>query len=68
MAPVIVQQLSERDEVLRHAAQMLSAAEVAGELHISVNTVKTHLKHIYRKLQAGHCREAVHRARQLGLI
>jgi LuxR family maltose regulon positive regulatory protein len=68
-APVIVEQLSERErEVLRYMSRMLSAAEVASELYISINTVKSHLKNIYRKLQATRCREAVRRARQLGLI
>jgi LuxR family transcriptional regulator, maltose regulon positive regulatory protein len=47
---------------------MLTTAEVASELYISVNTVKTHLKSIYRKLGAAHSREAVRRGRQLGLI
>jgi LuxR family maltose regulon positive regulatory protein len=37
-------------------------------MFISVNTVKTHLRSIYRKLQASHRREAVRRARQLELI
>ena len=58
---------SER-EVLVHVSGMLSVAEVASEMYISVNTVKTHLKNIYRKLAATHRSEAVRRARQLGLI
>jgi LuxR family maltose regulon positive regulatory protein len=37
-------------------------------MYISVNTVKTHLKSIYRKLEATHRGEAVRRARQLELI
>jgi hypothetical protein len=37
-------------------------------LYISVNTVKTHLKSIYRKLAATHRGEAVRRARQLELL
>jgi len=69
VAPVIVEQLSERErEVLRHASGMLTTAEIASELYISVNTVKSHLKSIYRKLAAGHRGEAVRRARQLRLI
>ena len=47
---------------------MLSAAEIAGEMYISVNTVKTHLKNIYRKLATTRRGEAVRRARQLELI
>ena len=66
---MIVEQLSERErEVLGLLSGMLSTAEVASELYISVNTVKTHLKSIYRKLAATHRGEAVRRARQLELI
>ena len=46
----------------------LNTAEVASEMYISLNTVKTHLKSIYRKLAAAHRAEAVRRARQLQLI
>src|SRR5215831_17802093 len=61
--------LTERErEVLRHVSGMLNTAEVASEMYISVNTVKSHLKSIYRKLAAAHRGEAVRRARQLGLI
>ena len=45
-----------------HVAGMLNTAEVASEMYISVNTVKTHLKNIYRKLAAAHRSEAVRRA------
>ena len=68
-APLIVDQLSERErEVLRHVAAMLSTAEIAAEMYISVNTVKSHLRSIYRKLSATHRSEAVRRAQQLELI
>ena len=69
-APVlVVEPLSERErEVLVHLSGMLSTAEVASEMYISVNTVKTHLKHIYRKLATARRSEAVRRARQLELI
>ncbi len=66
---MIVEQLSGRErEVLSLLSGMLSTAEVASELYISVNTVKTHLKSIYRKLAATHRGEAVRRARQLELL
>jgi len=69
VTPVIVEQLSERErEVLRYVSGMLTTAEIASELYISINTVKSHLKSIYRKLAAGHRGEAVRRARQLRLI
>ena len=65
----MVETLTEREvEVLRHVSLLLSTAEVASELHISVNTLKSHLKNIYRKLAATRRGEAVRRARQLELI
>jgi LuxR family maltose regulon positive regulatory protein len=68
-APMVVEQLSERErEVLRLLSGMLSTVEIAAEMYISVNTVKTHLRSIYRKLSADHRGEAVRRARQLQLI
>ena len=68
-APVVVERLSEREsEVLTRASRMLSTAEIATEMYLSVNTVKTHLRSIYRKLSATHRSEAVRRARQLQLI
>jgi len=64
-----VEPLSARErEVLRHVSGLLSTAEAASEMHISVNTLKTHLKHIYRKLATTRRSEAVRRARQLELI
>ena len=69
-APVlVVEPLTERErEVLVHLSGLLSTEEVASAMYISVNTVKTHLRSIYRKLAATHRNEAVRRARQLGLI
>jgi LuxR family transcriptional regulator, maltose regulon positive regulatory protein len=68
-APMIVERLSERErEVLRLLSGMLSTAEIATEMFVSVNTVKTHLRSIYRKLSAAHRGEAVRRARELELI
>jgi LuxR family transcriptional regulator, maltose regulon positive regulatory protein len=67
--PLIVEPLSVRErEVLDHLSGMLSTAEIAAEMYISVNTVKTHLRSIYRKLSAAHRGEAVRRARQMELI
>jgi LuxR family transcriptional regulator, maltose regulon positive regulatory protein len=66
---VAVEPLTERErEVLRHVSDMLNTAEVASEMYISINTVKTHLKSIFRKLAATHRGEAVRRAQQLELI
>lgn len=64
--PVI---LTEREQsVLAYMATSVTAAEIAVELYLSVNTVKTHLTAIYRKLGASGRREAVRRARELELL
>jgi LuxR family maltose regulon positive regulatory protein len=47
---------------------VLTANEIAADLNISVNTVKAHMRSIYRKLGAARRREAVIRARQTGLL
>ncbi len=61
--------LSEREmEVLQYLPTMLTAGEIADNLTISVNTVKAHMRSIYRKFGAGRRREAVVVARQLGLL
>ncbi|MFE9462960.1 LuxR C-terminal-related transcriptional regulator [Streptomyces virginiae] len=67
--PPVVESLSVREaEVLRQAARMLSTEEIAAELYVSANTVKTHLKSIYRKLGVARRSDAVHRAQDLGLL
>ena len=54
--------------VLRFLPTNLKAAEIAGELYLSVHTVKTHIRHLYTKLGAHGRGEAVRRARALGLL
>jgi LuxR family maltose regulon positive regulatory protein len=62
-------EISERElEVLRLLASKLSQREIAAELFVSFNTVKTHTRTIFRKLDAGSRAEAVARARDLGLL
>jgi LuxR family maltose regulon positive regulatory protein len=61
-------QLSDRElDVLRLLRSDLSGPDVARELHVSLNTLRTHTKHIYTKLGATNRREAVTRAAELGL-
>jgi LuxR family transcriptional regulator, maltose regulon positive regulatory protein len=42
--------------------------EIAGELYVPFNTVKTHVRNLYAKLGTHHRTEAVTRARDLGLL
>jgi LuxR family transcriptional regulator, maltose regulon positive regulatory protein len=61
--------LSEREtEILRYLPTMLTARDIAGLLNLSVNTVKAHMRAIYRKLDATRRQEAVYQARKRGLI
>jgi LuxR family maltose regulon positive regulatory protein len=61
--------LSERErEVLRLLATELSGPEIARELYVSVNTLRTHTKHIFSKLDVNTRRAAVRRAADLGLL
>ncbi|HEY3979783.1 MAG TPA: LuxR C-terminal-related transcriptional regulator [Streptosporangiaceae bacterium] len=54
--------------VLRYLPTNLSRPEIAGELSVSVNTVSTHIRNIYAKLQAQDRSAAVQRARELRLL
>ena len=64
-----VEELSAREmSVLRLLGSELSIAEIGDELYISRNTVKTHVRGIYRKLDADTRAVAVSRARELRLL
>jgi LuxR family maltose regulon positive regulatory protein len=54
--------------VLRYLPSNLKVPEIAAELFVSANTVRTHLRHIYAKLDTHTRSEAVARARDLGLL
>jgi LuxR family transcriptional regulator, maltose regulon positive regulatory protein len=54
--------------VLRYLPTNLSAPEIAGELHVSLNTIRTHMRHLYAKLGVHTRAEAVESARALGLL
>jgi LuxR family maltose regulon positive regulatory protein len=61
--------LSERElQVLRLLASDLSGPQIARELFVSHNTLRTHTKHIFTKLEVTTRRAAVRRARERGLI
>jgi LuxR family maltose regulon positive regulatory protein len=66
---LVLEPLSERETaVLRFLPTPLSKAEIASEMFVSVNTVKTHMKNIYRKLDVTDRGNAVRRARTLHLV
>lgn len=58
---------SER-RVLRYLPTNLSRPDIARELYVSVNTVNTHVRNIYSKLEASTRAQAVERARELNLL
>ena len=65
----LTEELSEAElRVVRYLPSNLKAPEIAAELFVSTNTVRTHIRHIYAKLEAHDRDAAVARARELGLI
>jgi LuxR family transcriptional regulator, maltose regulon positive regulatory protein len=61
--------LTERElTILRYLQSVLSNVEIARELSVSINTVKTHVRNIYRKLDATRRRDAIRRAREWHLL
>ena len=61
--------LSKRElEVLELLAQGRTTTQIAGDLFVSENTVKTHVRHILEKMEASNRAEAVSKAIQMGLI
>ncbi|MBI4933736.1 MAG: response regulator transcription factor, partial [Actinobacteria bacterium] len=64
-----VEQLTDREmAVLRYLPTQMSLREIAAELFVSLNTVKTHSSAIYRKLAVTDRKAAVHAARSLHLL
>jgi LuxR family transcriptional regulator, maltose regulon positive regulatory protein len=67
--PEVREGLSEGEmRILRRLPEWRSNREIADELIVSVNTIKTHLKSIYRKLDVGSRSEAIKQARELGIL
>ena len=67
-APMVVETLTVREaQVLALLAEMCSTEEIANELFLSVNTVKTYVRGILRKLYVNRRVDAVRRGRELGL-
>jgi LuxR family maltose regulon positive regulatory protein len=66
---VLVEPLTEKEhEVLVYLGELLSTQEIAQKMFVSVNTVKTHIRGILRKLVASRRNEAIRRAREMQLI
>jgi LuxR family maltose regulon positive regulatory protein len=66
---VTVEALTEREtEVLRLLSELLSTEEIGAAMFVSVNTVRTHIRSILRKLDVSRRNEAVRRARELALV
>jgi LuxR family transcriptional regulator, maltose regulon positive regulatory protein len=67
--PDFAERLTEREQaLLAELPSMRTAEEIANTMFVSVNTVKTHLRGIYRKLGVSHRRDAITVARQRGLL
>ena len=65
----LIEPLTERElAVLAELPTMRTNEEIAQDFYVSVNTIKSHLSHLYRKLGVGTRRDAVRRARDLGLL
>jgi LuxR family maltose regulon positive regulatory protein len=68
-AATLIEPLSKRElEVLRLLTTPMPHTEIAAELYVSVNTVRTHIKNIYSKLDVHSRMEAVQQAEELGLV
>ncbi len=65
----MIEALTARElEVLRHLEELLSTEEIAEKMFVSVNTVRTHVRSILRKLGVSRRNAAVRKARRLGLV
>jgi LuxR family maltose regulon positive regulatory protein len=64
-----VEQLTQREvTVLRYLASRYTVSEIANELFVSVNTLKTHTKAVYRKLGVSSRRDAIAEAQRLKIL
>jgi LuxR family maltose regulon positive regulatory protein len=69
VTPRLIEHLTEREHtVLRYLPSMMTYEEIAADLYVSLNTVKTHAYGIFRKLGVTGRRQAVRSARELHLL
>ena len=64
-----IEPLSQRElQILRLLKTRLTVVEIAGEIYVSVNTIKTHLKNIYSKLNVHTRNEAIQKAMEMHIL
>ena len=66
--PVVDKLTAKELEVLGHLAELLTTEEIASAMFVSVNTIRTHVRSILRKLGVSRRNAAVRRARELALL
>ena len=65
----LVEPLTDRElEILSYLPSRLTNTELADHFYVSVNTIKTHMAHIYRKLGVANRNGAISRAREIGIL
>jgi LuxR family maltose regulon positive regulatory protein len=65
----LVEPLTDRElEILSYLPSRLTNTELADHFYVSVNTIKTHMAHIYRKLGVANRNRAISRAREIGIL
>jgi LuxR family maltose regulon positive regulatory protein len=65
----LVDPLTDRElEILSYLPSRFTNTELADHFYVSVNTIKTHMAHIYRKLDVANRNGAIARARELGIL
>jgi LuxR family maltose regulon positive regulatory protein len=65
----LIEPLTDRElEILSYLPSRLTNTELADQFYVSVNTIKTHMAHIYRKLGVANRNRAISRAREIGIL
>ena len=65
----LVDPLTDRElEILSYLPSRFTNSEMAQRCYVSVNTIKTHMTHIYRKLDVANRNGAIRRAQEIGLL